>query len=202
MTKKFKHIKDSQITITELMLPSNSNFSGKIHGGYILNLMDQIAFACASKYCGSYCVTASVDTVNFLNPVEIGELVTLKASVNYVGNSSMVVGIRVTSQNIQTGKVKHTNSSYFTMVAKNEKGENVKVPKLILSNLEEVRHFYESINRISAKKEYLEGKFVENDILNEESGGLTNESLVAFLENDPNFFFEGRFFDFKIALVI
>lgn len=145
----------SKITLSELMLPSHSNFSGKIHGGYLLSLMDQIAFACASKYSGSYCVTASVDTVNFLNPVEIGELVTLKACVNYVGKSSMVVGIRVTSQNIQTGKVKHTNSSYFTMVAKNEKGENVKVPKLILSNLEEVRRFYESINRIATRKDAL-----------------------------------------------
>lgn len=142
----------SKITLSELMLPSHSNFSGKIHGGYLLSLMDQIAFACASKYSGTYCVTASVDTVNFLNPVEIGELVTLKACVNYVGTSSMVVGIRVTSQNIQTGKVKHTNSSYFTMVAKNEKGENVQVPKLILSNLEEVRRFYESIHRISDRK--------------------------------------------------
>ena len=93
----------SKITLSELMLPSHSNFSGKIHGGYLLRLMDQIAFACASKYSGSYCVTASVDTVDFLNPVEIGELVTLKASVNYVGKTSMVVGIRVTSEHIQTG---------------------------------------------------------------------------------------------------
>ena len=156
MNTIFKTVSSSHISISQLMLPSHTNFSGKIHGGFILSLLDQIAFACASKYCGSYCVTASVDTVNFLNPVEIGELVTLKACVNYVGNSSMVVGIRVTSQNIQTGKVKHTNSSYFTMVAKNSEGENVQVPKLILSNLEEVRRFYESVNRIASKKEYLQ----------------------------------------------
>lgn len=136
----------SKITMSQLMLPSHSNFSGKIHGGYLLSLMDQIAFACASKYSGCYCVTASVDTVNFLNPVEIGELVTLKASVNYVGQTSMVVGIKVTSQNIQTGKEKHTNSSYFTMVAKDDKGNNVAVPKLILSNLQEVRRFYEGVS--------------------------------------------------------
>lgn len=145
-------VKASKITLTELMLPSHSNFSGKIHGGYLLSLMDQIAFACASKYSGCYCVTASVDTVNFLNPVEIGELVTLKASVNYVGSTSMIVGIRVTSQNIQTGLVKHTNSSYFTMVAKDANGNNVKVPRLILSNMEEVRRFYEGIKRIEQKK--------------------------------------------------
>ena len=142
----------SKITLSELMLPSHSNFSGKIHGGYLLKLMDQIAFACASKYSGCYCVTASVDTVDFLNPVEIGELVTLKASVNYVGKTSMVVGIRVTSEHIQTGIKKHCNSSYFTMVAKDENGQNVQVPKLILSNLEEVRRFYDSINRIENKK--------------------------------------------------
>ena len=142
----------SRITLSELMLPSHSNFSGKIHGGYLLKLMDQIAFACASKYSGSYCVTASVDTVDFLNPVDVGELVTLKASVNYVGKTSMVVGIRVTSEHIQTGVKKHCNSSYFTMVAKDENGQNVQVPKLILSNLEEVRRFYDSINRIENKK--------------------------------------------------
>ena len=142
----------SRITLSELMLPSHSNFSGKIHGGYLLKLMDQIAFACASKYSGCYCVTASVDTVDFLNPVDVGELVTLKASVNYVGKTSMVVGIRVTSEHIQTGIKKHCNSSYFTMVAKDENGKNVQVPKLILSNLEEVRRFYDSINRIENKK--------------------------------------------------
>jgi uncharacterized protein (TIGR00369 family) len=146
----------SKVTLTELMLPSHSNFSGKIHGGYLLQLMDQIAFAAASKYSGSYCVTASVDTVDFLNPVEIGELVTLKASVNYVGNSSMVVGIRVISENIQTGKIKHCNSSYFTMVAKDEKGNKVNVPKLELTSYEEIRRFYDCVRKINHKKRYKE----------------------------------------------
>ncbi len=146
----------SKITLSELMLPSHSNFSGKIHGGYLLKLMDQIAFASASKYSGCYCVTASVDTVDFLNSVEIGELVTLKASVNYVGKTSMVVGIRVTSEHIQTGIKKHCNSSYFTMVAKDEFGNKVNVPRLILSNKEEVRRFYDSLNRIENKKKYKE----------------------------------------------
>ena len=149
---EFKTVKDSKITLSELMLPSHSNFSGKIHGGYILSLMDQIAFASASKYSGFYCVTASVDTVDFLNPIEIGELVTLKASVNYVGRSSMIVGIRVDSENIQTGKVKHCNSSYFTMVAKDNDGNTAAVPGLILSNFEEVRRFYNCIKQISLKK--------------------------------------------------
>jgi uncharacterized protein (TIGR00369 family) len=161
MNEKTNTVNASKITFTELMLPSHSNFSGKIHGGYLLQLMDQIAFASASKYSGLYCVTASVDTVDFLNPVEIGELLTLKASVNYVGNSSMVVGIRVVSENIKTGKVKHCNSSYFTMVAKDEEGKNTKVPTLILSNLEEVRRFYDCVIRIEQKKKHkiLEDKF-------------------------------------------
>lgn len=143
----YKYAKDSQVTITQLMLPSHSNFSGKIHGGHILNLMDQIAFACASKHCRNYCVTASVNKVDFLNPIEVGELVTLKASVNYTGNTSMVIGLRVESENVQTGEVKHCNSSYFTMVAKGEDGKNAKVPGLIINSEQGVRRFARSIAR-------------------------------------------------------
>lgn len=135
------------------MLPSHTNFSGKIHGGYILSLLDQIAFACASKFSGNYCVTASVDTVNFLKPIEVGELVTMKASVNYVGKSSMIIGIRVESENIQTGVIKHCNSSYFTMVAKDKEGNSVPVPGLIISNLKEVRRFCNCLKQIALKKE-------------------------------------------------
>lgn len=151
--QNYKSVEISKITISELMLPSHTNFSGKIHGGYILSLMDQIAFACASKFSGNYCVTASVDTVDFLNPIEVGELVTLKASVNYVGKSSMIIGIRVDSENIQTGKLKHCNSSYFTMVAKDANGKNSQVPGLTLSNLEDVRRFYNCLKLIALKKE-------------------------------------------------
>jgi len=145
--KKYKHSKDSRITISQLMLPSHSNFSGKIHGGHVLNLMDQVAFACASKHSGNYCVTASVNKVDFLNSIEVGELLTMKASVNYTGRTSMVVGLRVESENIQTGKVKHSNSSYFTMVAKNDKGENAAVPGLILDDIESIRRFARSLKR-------------------------------------------------------
>lgn len=153
MEEKFKSVPSSKVTISELMLPSHSNFSGKIHGGYILSLLDQIAFACASKFSGYYCVTASVDTVNFLNPIEIGELVTMKASINYAGRSSMIIGVRVESENIRTGKVKHCNSSYFTMVAKKDNGENAAVPGLILSTKEEIRRFYNAVKHIALKKE-------------------------------------------------
>lgn len=143
----FKKSTESQVTITELMLPSHSNFSGKIHGGHILNLMDQIAFACASKHSRNYCVTASVNKVDFLNPIEVGELVTLKASVNYTGRTSMVVGVRVESENIQSGETKHCNSSYFTMVAKDKNGKNVPIPGLILDTEQKIRRFARSIKR-------------------------------------------------------
>lgn len=145
--KKYKTNKESRVVISELMLPSHSNFSGKIHGGYILSLMDQIAFACASKHSETYCVTASVDKVDFLKPIEVGELVTLKASVNHVGNTSMVVGVRVESENIRTSKVKHCNSSYFTMVAKNSDGKSVSIPGLVLENKTAIRRFVRSIIR-------------------------------------------------------
>ena len=160
MNTIFKKVSTSHITLSELMLPSHANFSGKIHGGYILSLMDQIAFACASKFSGNYCVTASVDTVNFLNPIEIGELVTLKASVNYAGNSSMIVGIRVDSENIQTGTVRHCNSSYFTMVSKDIAGRNAQVPGIILSNLKEVSRFQNCLKQIKFKKENADKKII------------------------------------------
>lgn len=167
----FKTIDASRITITQLMLPSHSNFSGKIHGGYILSLMDQIAFACASKHSETYCVTASVDTVDFLNSIEVGELVTMKASVNYVGNTSMVVGIRVESEDIRTGKIKHCNSSYFTMVAKNDSGKSVPVPGIIINDKKEVKRYLKTLKRIEMKRkrqaEFDREDFSPNNYLDE-----------------------------------
>lgn len=144
----------SQVTITELMIPAYANFGGKIHGGILLSLMDKVAYAAASKHSGAYCVTVSVDTVDFLQPVEVGELVSLKASVNYVGNSSMVIGIKVISENVKTGKVNHTNTCYFTMVAKGENDKPTLVPALILENSLEVRRFVEAIYRKKFKQNY------------------------------------------------
>lgn len=142
--EQFKPASESRLSITELMLPSHSNFGGKVHGGHILNLMDQIAFACASKHSRKYCVTASVNRVNFLHPVEVGELLTLRASINYTGRTSMVVGVRVESENITTGKKKHCNSSYFTMVAKDNDGKSVTVPGLLVEDQQGVRRFARS----------------------------------------------------------
>lgn len=129
------------------MIPSYANFGGKIHGGTLLSLMDKVAYVCASKHSGEYCVTASIDDVDFLYPIEVGELVSLTASVNYVGKTSMVIGVRVTSENVKTKKNVHTNSSYFTMVAKDLNNQSVQVPGLILQTTNEIRCFAEAIIR-------------------------------------------------------
>jgi acyl-CoA hydrolase len=128
----------SRTTITELMIPSYANFGGKIHGGILLSLMDKVAYACATKHAGTYVVTVSVDNVEFRQPVEVGELVSLHASVNYVGNSS----------------VKHTNTSYFTMVAKDDEGRPTEVPPLILEDDNDIRRFLESMKRKEIKASY------------------------------------------------
>jgi uncharacterized protein (TIGR00369 family) len=127
------------------MIPSYANFGGKIHGGILLSLMDKVSYACASKHAGAYCVTVSADKVEFLEPVEVGELVSLHASVNYVGRSSMIIGIRVEAQNVKSGIVKHTNSSYFTMVAKGDDDKPCLVPELILETREDARRFIEAM---------------------------------------------------------
>lgn len=145
-------VKESQTTITELMIPSYANFGGKIHGGILLSLMDKVAYATASKHAGTYCVTVSVDKVEFLQPVEVGELVSLKASVNYVGRTSLIVGIRVEAQNVKTGIIKHTNSCFFTMVAKDDNNKPTEVPPLILEDHEDVKRFIESLRMKGIKQ--------------------------------------------------
>lgn len=142
---EYKTVSYSQVTMNELMIPAYANFGGKIHGGILLSLMDKIAYACAYKHADNYCVTVSVDGVEFLEPVEVGEMVSMLASVNYVGRSSMVVGIKVISENFKTKIVKHTNSSYFTMVAKDDEGKPAQVPALILESTEQIRRFIKAI---------------------------------------------------------
>lgn len=148
----FKTIKESETTITELMIPSYANFGGKVHGGIILSLMDKVAYVCAAKHAEKYCVTANVGGVDFLAPVEVGDLVHLKASVNYVGRTSLMVGIKVETENFHTKTITHTNSSYFTFVAIEEDGKPSKVPGLILENATEVRRFAEGKLRKHQKK--------------------------------------------------
>jgi uncharacterized protein (TIGR00369 family) len=145
MTDFAKPVRQSQTTITELMIPSYANFGGKIHGGILLSMMDKVAYACASKHAGTYCVTVSVDRVEFLQPVEVGELVSLLASVNYVGRTSMIVGIRVESQDVKKGTIKHTNSCFFSMVAKGDDDKPALVPELILESNEDIKRFIEAL---------------------------------------------------------
>jgi uncharacterized protein (TIGR00369 family) len=142
-----KPVRDSRTTITELMIPAYANFGGKIHGGILLSLMDKVAYACASRHSGTYCVTVSVDGVDFLQPVDVGDLVSLKASVNYVGRTSLVVGIQVTAENVQQAYVKHTNTSYFTMVARDADGQPVIVPPLMLETDDDIRRFVTAAER-------------------------------------------------------
>ncbi|GGK73261.1 acyl-CoA thioesterase [Rufibacter glacialis] len=147
----FRAVSHSRTTLTELMIPSYANFGGKIHGGILLSLMDKVAYACAAKHAGNYCVTVTVDGVNFLQPVEVGELVSLMASVNYVGHTSLLVGIKVIAENVKSGFVKHTNTSYFTMVAKGEDDKPTKVPGLLLESAEDARRFLEALQRKEIK---------------------------------------------------
>lgn len=130
-----------QLRMTVLMTPDMANFSGNVHGGTILKLLDQVAYACASRYAGSYVVTLSVDQVTFRQPIHVGELVTFLASVNYTGTSSMEIGIKVIAENIRSQVVRHANSCFFTMVAVNDEGKPTGVPALAPQTPDEVRRF-------------------------------------------------------------
>lgn len=103
--------------MTVLMTPDMANFAGNVHGGTILKLLDQVAYACASRYAARYVVTVSVDQVMFLQPIHVGELVTFLASVNHTGTSSMEVGVKVVAEDIRSQQKRHVNSCFFTMVA-------------------------------------------------------------------------------------
>lgn len=149
-----KPVSFSQTTLTELMIPSYANFGGKIHGGILLSLIDKVAYACASRHAATYCVTVSVDGVDFLKPVEVGDLVSLMASVNYVGKTSLVIGIRVIAENVRNGVQRHTNTSYVTMVAKGEDDRPALVPPLLLESEEDGRRFLEAMKRRELREQY------------------------------------------------
>ena len=121
-----------ELTMTVLMTPDMANFSGNVHGGTVLKLLDQVAYACASRYAGRYVVTLSVDQVTFREPIHVGELVTFLASVNFTGTTSMEIGIKVVTENIVTQSLRHANSCFFTMVAMDEQRKPAAVPPLEL----------------------------------------------------------------------
>lgn len=135
------NLPNHQLSMTVLMSPDMANFSGNVHGGSILKLLDQVAYACASRYASRYVVTLSVDQVTFLLPIHVGELVTFLASVNHTGTSSMEVGIKVVAEAIRTQTVRHVNSCFFTMVAVGDDGKPAPVPPLTPNTSDEKRRF-------------------------------------------------------------
>ena len=141
-----------QLTMTVLMTPDMANFAGNVHGGTILKFLDQVAYACASRYAGRYVVTLSVDQVMFLQPIHVGELVTFLASINYTGTSSMEVGIKVVAENIQAGSVRHVNSCFFTMVAV-DGGKPAAVPPLKPATPDEERRHRSAMARRESRKQ-------------------------------------------------
>jgi len=120
------------LSMTVLMTPDMANFSGKVHGGAILKKLDEVAYACASRYSGHYVVTLSVDQVLFKQPIHVGELVTFLACVNHVGRSSMEIGVKVVAEDIRDKVIRHTNSCYLSMVAVDGAGKPARVPPLSL----------------------------------------------------------------------
>ncbi len=144
---------NAQLSMTVLMTPDMANFSGNVHGGTLLKYLDEVAYACASRYAGRYVVTLSVDQVIFREPIHVGELVTFLASVNYTGNTSMEVGIKVVTENIRERSVRHTNSCFFTMVAVDDQRKPAQVPRLEPQSSEEKRRFVQAQQRRQIRQE-------------------------------------------------
>lgn len=150
---------DKSLTMTMLMTPDKANFSGKnVHGGEILKMLDHVAYACASRYTGSYVVTLSVDMVLFKNPIKVGSLVSFHASVNYTGRTSLEIGIKVISEDIKDHSIKNTNVCYFTMIAMDDDGNTASVPKLKLETEDDRRRYNDAIERREARMNSKHGK--------------------------------------------
>lgn len=144
---KEKRVADSQVEVGQVMQPEDTNPAGNVHGGTIMKMVDNAAAVVASRHCRRNVVTASVDRMNFHNPVYLGDLVFLKASLNWVGRTSMVIGVRVEAEELTTGKRTHTASAYLTFVALDEKGKPYPVPQLALESPEEEKRFQNTISR-------------------------------------------------------
>ena len=142
-----KTVKESQHESSEIMMPQHANNLGHVFGGVILSLMDKVAAIAAYRHARMNVVTASIDRVDFREPVHVGDLVILKSSVNYVGRTSMEVGVRVETENMVTGRRRHTNSCYLTFVAVDRDGRPVPVPDLKPETDEEQRRNYAASER-------------------------------------------------------
>ena len=142
-----------ELTMTVLMTPDMANFSGNVHGGTVLKFLDQVAYACASRYAGRYVVTLSVDQVMFRQPIHVGELVTFLASINHTGTSSMEVGIKVLAEDIRTQVQRHANSCFFTMVAVGDGGKPTPVPALQPETPDQQRRWANALARKQLRAE-------------------------------------------------
>jgi acyl-CoA hydrolase len=140
-----------QTEMTELVTPGMANFSGNMHGGELLKLLDKVAYTCAMRYSGHYAVTLSVDNVLFKEPIHIGEMVTCLATINYTGRTSMEIGIKVISEDIKKKTVRHTHTCFFTMVAMDENNKPVPVPPLELKDENQTRRWNKALKRRQAR---------------------------------------------------
>ena len=136
-----KKVTDSQHETSEIMMPQDANVLGHVFGGSVLSMMDKCAAVAAFRHARAACVTASIDRVDFREPIHVGDLVVMKASVNYAGRTSMEVGVRVEAEELITGHRRHTNSCYLTFVAVDRNGRPVEVPQIAPESPDELRRF-------------------------------------------------------------
>jgi acyl-CoA hydrolase len=141
MTRPTKTVRESQHETSELMMPQHANNLGHVFGGVVLSMMDKAAAIAAIRHARRNVVTASIDRVDFREPVKVGDLVVMHASVNYVGRSSMEVGVRVEAEDLLTGNRRHTNSCYLTFVAIDQNGRPVEVPLLVPETPDQERRY-------------------------------------------------------------
>jgi acyl-CoA hydrolase len=146
-----KTIRESLLIMAQLMNPEDANPAGNVHGGVMMKLIDNAAGCVAVRHCRCNVVTASIDRLDFHNPVFVGDLVTLRSSLNYVGKTSMELGVRVEAENLFTGKKRHTASAYLTFVALDAQGRPTPVPQLILETDEEKRRNREAKERLKTR---------------------------------------------------
>jgi len=142
-----KRPSESEMTTARLMMPTDANVLGNVFGGAIMKYMDEIAAIVAWRHAGKNVVTASIDRMNFYAPVYVGNLLILKASVNYVGKTSMEIGVRLEAQDPTTRRGTHAGSCYLTYVALDEKGKPTPIPPLIVATPNERRRFNEALAR-------------------------------------------------------
>ena len=152
---KQKTVNNTHVIMHELVLPNDANLLGNVLGGRVMHLMDMCAAMAAYKHARTAVVTASVDRLDFLAPVKMGEIMILKSSVNYTGKSSMEVGVRIESENPKTGHIHHTSSAYLTFVSLNENGKPQKVDDIEPENDIEIRRYNEGKSRHEERKQRL-----------------------------------------------